>query len=359
MNNLLFIGLNGYAGAGKDTVAKMLKTILSKEWNNIEEVKEYYFSTYTNPTQSATFKQNVHCEQSAVLCIAYADQLKEICSTMFGIPIERFYMNKSNAWICISDQFQYTEIQPDKDHILTAEQFYYEISNLEKNNTKYWLSLREILVYVGTYVLQQTINRDIFVNIIRNKIKEEQAKNPNLKYVIVTDNRFNHELNYMNESNAITMTITRDSVKQLDNIAEHDLDNIENYDYVIDNSSSYDDLIQNVWNIVHENIEFSNITETLYTRENINNYLRLIKVENEYDDIIETYKLCVSNTINELYRTNGEITYINPIGGPQICVGDVIDGTKSNNHPNGLIPEKIVMDELTGKFLIITRSENY
>ena len=348
MNNLLFIGLNGYAGAGKDTVAKMLKTILSQNWENIDDVKKYSFSRYTNPTQSATYNAGKIDENCPVLCIAYADQLKEICSTMFGIPVERFYMNKSNAWVCINDKFQYTEIQPDKDHILTAEQFYYEISNLQEDRTKYWLSLREILVYVGTYVLQQTINKDIFVNIVRNKIKEEQAINPNLKYVIVTDNRFNHELNYMNESNAITISITRDSVTQLENVAEHDLDNVEDYDYIIDNSGSYDDLIKNVWNIVHDNIEFQNITETLYTREHINNYLRLIS----HKDDVDTYKLCVSNKINELYRTNGEITYINPVGGPQICVGTPIDGTKSAEHPNGLTPIKIEMDEVTGKFVI-------
>ena len=50
MNKLLYIGLNGLAGSGKDTVAKMLKTILSKQWESLEECKTYYFSRYTNPT---------------------------------------------------------------------------------------------------------------------------------------------------------------------------------------------------------------------------------------------------------------------------------------------------------------------
>lgn len=349
MNNLLFIGLNGYAGAGKDTVAKMLKLMLNDldYWESVDLCKAEYDKIFTDPTKSATFNAPKF-EKNRVLCIAYADQLKEICATMFGIPVERFYMNKSNAWICINDKFQYTELQPDKDHILTAEQFYYEISTLQENTTKYWMSLREILVYVGTYVLQQTINKDIFVNIVRNKIKEEQATNPDLQYVIVTDNRFNHELAYMSESNAITMSITRDSIKQLENVAEHDLDDVDDYDYIIDNSGTYSDLFNNIWNIVHENIEFRNNTETLYTRENINNYLRLIQ-RNDNEDI---YKLCVSNKINELYRSNGEITYINPVGGPQICIGTPIDGTKSAEHPNGLTPSKIEMDELTGKFII-------
>ena len=37
-NKLLYIGLNGLAGSGKDTVAKMLKVILLKNWDNIDDV---------------------------------------------------------------------------------------------------------------------------------------------------------------------------------------------------------------------------------------------------------------------------------------------------------------------------------
>ena len=39
MNKFLYIGLNGYAGSGKDTVAKMLHHILNKDWNSYDECK--------------------------------------------------------------------------------------------------------------------------------------------------------------------------------------------------------------------------------------------------------------------------------------------------------------------------------
>ena len=42
----LYIGINGLAGSGKDTVAKMLKVILSKDWNDIEEARAFYKKTY-------------------------------------------------------------------------------------------------------------------------------------------------------------------------------------------------------------------------------------------------------------------------------------------------------------------------
>ena len=256
MKNLLYIGLNGYAGAGKDTVAKILKVILNNFDKTINECKEIFNIFYKNPMISATYG-NINNEYDSeynkkVICIAYADQLKTICSTIFGIPLDRFYMNKSNAWICINDKFQYTEIKPEQEHIITADEYYYKYSDVQYkpyyNNefTKYWMSLREILVYVGTYVCQQSINKSIFVNIVRNKIKEECRKNNDIESVIVTDNRFIHELDYMKEVNAITFTIERNDVTQLSNVAEHDLDDEESYDFVIDNSGTYDELFEQV-----------------------------------------------------------------------------------------------------------------
>lgn len=335
MNKLLYIGLNGLAGSGKDTVAKMFKTILSKNWESLEECKTYYFSRYTNPTQSATFPPSQEDKCSPVMCIAYADQLKEICSSIFGIPVQRFYQNKSNAWICLNDKFQYTEIKPNDENILTAEEYYYNLSGYStESSEKYWMSLREVLVYVGTYVLQQSINKQIFVNIVRNKIREEQHKNSNLKYVIVTDHRFVHELEYIHENNGITITINRNSVQQLDNIAEHDLDDEEDYDYIIDNSGSYDELFKTIWDIVHKDIIFKNLTIDLYTRDNIDNYLRLV----EDDDNYTIYQLCLLYKIQKLYRNEGNITMIDPVGGPIICVGQQIEGTD-------IIPSKITINE--------------
>lgn len=311
-NNLLYIGLNGYAGSGKDTVAKMLKTILNKDWNSLEECKEYYKSVYTNPTISATYNQ--YNENDRVFCIAFADQLKYICSSIFGIPVKRFYQNKSTAWVCINKDFKYTEVHPDDNLIVTAEQYYDSISEYKESKHSYWMSLREVLVYVGTYVLQQDINKSIFVNIIRNTIKEQQRENNNLKYVIVTDIRFNHEIDYIQENSGITISITRNDVQQLDNIAEHDLDEEDRWNYIIENNGTYDDLFEKIWNLVHENVEFENITYDLVTRENVNNYIRLIDRNDEQN----VYRLCSQYDVQKLYRSDGSIYMIDPVGGPAI-----------------------------------------
>lgn len=337
MNNLLYIALNGYAGSGKDTVAKMIRTILDYNWNNIEEAKAYYKKIYNNPTLSATYNTT---SIKKCMCIAYADQLKYICSSIFGIPVDRFYMNKSNAWINLTNKFEYTEIHPNENDIVTAEDFYMnEYSNVTDKNI--WMNLREILVYIGTYVMQQNVSKSIFVNIVRNKIFEESQKNNELKYIIVTDNRFQHELDYIKENNGISIKIIRNNIKQLNNIAEHKLDDENNYDFIITNNEGYDDLFEEVWNLIHDNTIFENKTVNLLTRDNINNYIRLISEK--------TYVLCSPVHINRIiHDSNGNISFIDPTGGPSIIVGEKLDILSEDN----IIPKKIELDQNTGKFKI-------
>lgn len=346
-NNLLYIGLNGFAGSGKDTVAKMIKTILNYNWNSLEDCKEYYKSVYTNPTISATFNQN--SENDKVFCIAFADQLKYICSAIFGIPVKRFYQNKSTAWVCINKDFAYTELHPDDNFIVTAEQYYDKISEYKNSKHNYWMSLREILVYVGTYVLQQDLNKNVFVNIINNTIKDKKNINNNLVYVILTDIRFNHEIDYIKQHNGITISITRSDVEQLDNIAEHDLDEEDRWDYIVENNGTYDELFENIWNILHDDLEFKNITLNLNTRDNAKNYLRLVSVDGEYS----VYRLCSQYDTQKLYRNDGSIYMVDPIGGPGIQLDEPIPLVDRAI----LIPDRIEFDEINDNFLIYVKSK--
>lgn len=320
-NAPLYIGLNGFAGSGKDTVAKLLSVMLNNKWESFEQFKEYYESI-SSSRQFATFNHS-NIDERECICIAFADQLKHICASMFGIPVERFYLNKSNAWICINKDFQYTEVQPENDNIITAEDFYSSTNNYLNSSIRYYMSLREILVYVGTYMCQKSINKNIFINIVENNIKQKLNRNSDIKYVVITDVRFLHELDYIRNKNGITITITRDDVKQLDNIAEHDLDYEEDYDFSIDNNGTYEDLFRQVWDMVNDNIEFSNITINLTSRDGTKNYIRLIE-DNNNDKV---YKLCQEYDVQRVSHSGTNITMIDPSGGPAIYVNSYIEGT--------------------------------
>lgn len=321
---LLYIGLNGFAGSGKDTVAKLLSVMLNNNWNSYEEFHEYYNNYCLNNTRKlATFNLSQEKDERKCICIAFADQLKYICSSIFGIPVDRFYYNKANAWICINKDFQYTEVRPNDDQIVSAEDFFIAMNNYKNSEVRYYMSLREILVYIGTYLCQNYINKNIFINIINNQVKQKVTKNDDIKYVIVTDVRFLHELDFIRNKNGITISITRDDVKQLDNVAEHDLDDEEDYDFIIDNNGTYEDLFKQVWDMVHDNIEFSNITETLMSRDGTDNYIRLV----DESDSELVYKLCPQYHIQSVSHSGTDIVKIDPSGGPCIFTNSYIEGS--------------------------------
>ena len=340
MGNLLYIGLNGYAGAGKDTVAKMLYVILNWDWDSKEEAFAKFNESYaTNIRPYATIKNP---DDNMCTCIAFADRLKQICADMFGVPVEYFYYNKNNAWICINKDFEYTETLPADEFIVTAEDYYSCKDNYIHSTHKYYMSLREILVYVGTYVCQYNICKNVFVNSVANSVKNLR-KSKLFKYIICTDVRFVHEYDFIRKNSGIMINIVRKGLKQASDIAEHEMDmmGIENYNYVISNDGSYKDLFNKVWDITHDTLEFQNFTIDLPSRTNENqSYLRLID-ENEY-------KLCSYNGIGRISHNNGKIIAVDPIGGPQILQDDIIPGTDftveniefDNNHSNIIISVK-------------------
>lgn len=359
-NKLLYIGLNGYAGAGKDTVAKMLAYILNFHINYDKSEHEYAyqkkcayegFMNRFNPDESATEKEDYTMNSYS---IAFADQLKEICSKIMYVPVEYFYHNKSNSWICINKGFEFTESKPEQSHIITASDYYYGKDSYLHNSDKFYMSLRELLVYVGTYVLQDTLGKNVFINLVNKKIQEKNAKRC-LKYVICTDVRFLHEFDYIREHNGVMINIVRDSVTQLSNVAEHDLDDQDDFDYIIENNGDYKDLFGQVWDIVVSNIEFMNLTVDLDSHDGSDNYL-VLKSKGDSDAFKDRYVWTLMSEYGTC-RTghdNGEIVFIDPSGGPMIEVGRYLHEITSNWHHLHKIT-RIWFDEDTGKPMISTQ----
>lgn len=338
MQEILYIGLHGYAGSGKDTVAKALRLMLTYNWNSFEEFRETW--------QKEAFKMmyatygDVAVEDDTCYCVAFADQLKRVCSAMFGIPLEKFYYNKETAWIRMSD-FKYTEEAPD--NVITAEQYYINTNTFGKDvlKDKQWMSLREVLVYVGTYICQRMVNKNCFLNGVANTVKQVKARNSRLKYVICTDVRFYHELDFVRERDGINIDIVRDGVEQLNNVAEHEFDEEENeFDFVIYNNGTYDELLKELWDLVHNNIIFQNVIVELPSHDNTNNYLRKI-ADNKYI-------CCFQYPVVRVMHQDGKVVAIDPSGGPMIGLGAEINGAgkvTEISHDDGEVLHWIVTVE--------------
>lgn len=336
-NDILYIGLNGWAGSGKDTVAKALAIMLENNFSTYKEFKEYYdehsgYETKTN-FKYATFG-NRSQENGRVVCIAFADKLKSLCSELFGVQLDRFYYNKENAYICVNKDFSYREMKPYDGRIITAEQYYYDYDKFFHADERCYMSLREILVYVGTYIVQTSVNKYAFINSVRNTISASSKKNENLGYVICTDVRFRTEFDFIEDMHGVTIHIERPGLERLDNIAEKALSSDEDdefpveWDYEIVNNGTYDDLFKKVWDIVHSNKIFQNETYTLDCRDDSNNYIRKVEEDEEEEEC--TFELCNEHPISSANNNGGCINMIDPQGGPMISKDDelvTIDGT--------------------------------
>lgn len=321
MEKSLFIGLRGLAGSGKDTCANFLSFILDNyDLSAKEGWVRYNAIVNSRKVVRETLKHTY--------VIAFADQLKSICAQIFGVPIDAFYNgNKANAWICINKDFAYTETKPSESSIMTAREFAenpYQASNNPSVNDAVWMSIREVMVYVGCYVLQSSLTRNIFVNIVNKSVNEYSKKN-DLKYVICTDVRFEHELNYVRNMNGIMINITSKRVSgALNNIAEQSLDDGNDYDYTIHNDGTYEDLFNTVWNIVHENEEFYNeIVSPICRSDDANNYLRYCYESEEGKSV---YRICCGRVINRIEYGDTGIKEFDPSGGPSLRVGETING---------------------------------
>jgi hypothetical protein len=148
------------------------------------------------------------------------------------------------------------------------------------------------------------------------------------------------------------INIVRDDVAQAADIAEHDLDMMdrESYHHVIYNNGTYDDLFDAVWNMVHDNMEFENVTIPLVSRVHTNNsYLRILKVNKTNESELTLCRLCNTVDVNRASYSEGKIISIDLEGGPQIFVGELVYGTPK-------YVDAIWFDEEKSEYLICLKS---
>lgn len=153
--------------------------------------------------------------------LAYADTLKEVCKIIFGLTDEQVYGNEKK-----------------------------EIKDKYWNHTP-----REILQKVGTELFRDTlskelehIDKDIWVRSIEKTILNDIKKGFN-KFVI-TDVRFQNELDFINNNNGITIKVVRPSIiKYIDHISESFTD-IMNADITLINDSNIANLYRSVDNSI-------------------------------------------------------------------------------------------------------------
>lgn len=203
----MIIGVNGYAGSGKDTVGKMIQYVFSKETEITVDVVTTHYKLHEWWLE----------EKSGWEIKKFAGKLKQIGSILTGIPAEKFE----------DQEFKKTEL-----------------------GSEWGMTVRDFLQKLGTDGLRDGLHSNVWVNALfadYECIPADRAPGGwDCDNWIITDTRFPNEAEAIKSRGGIVIRVDRPGVKPVNpHASEVALDDWD-FDYKILNVSDLVSLKQTV-----------------------------------------------------------------------------------------------------------------
>lgn len=168
---------------------------------------------------------------------AFADYLKEGCSEAFQLPLGMFHDQKlkeepfdTPITLCY---WQLNEIAKAFD-IDPTEEFF------QVGFAQQMTSPRHLLQFVGTDLIRKTIKDSFWIDATVEKLRKEPCN------VFLSDARFDNERKLLKSLGGILVLVKRGNSSQDGHVSENDLGNDEDYDYVIENNGTLEELKEKV-----------------------------------------------------------------------------------------------------------------
>lgn len=213
----MIIGINGYAGSGKDTVGTIIQ----------------YLQADTNiPLKGVLNKTPHHIwwleERSGWEIKKWAGKLKDIASILTGIPVEKFE----------DQEFKTNLLGPEWGTVTSNPLNAIPVfSDIQFNHL---ISVREFLQRLGTDAIRDGLHTNAWVNALMadyRKIDYNDDEQPEYPNWIITDTRFPNEAEAIKKAGGIVIRVDRPGVKPInDHPSETGLDDWK-FDYKIANVS--------------------------------------------------------------------------------------------------------------------------
>jgi hypothetical protein len=264
---MALIGISGKMQSGKNTIASIIQYLTS------DDCSKQCLPRLRGGLDIQGYHNSEWQQKS------FAGKLKQIVSILTGIPVEDLEKQEVKDRVLGEEWWYfkvYSDIRQDKFEIVhyKGEEGFYDRKENYKGHSLREPTVRQLLQEIGTGAMRNVIHPNIWVNAlfadykkpiiasmsdsqIEQKIKEGDFSYPNW---IITDLRFPNELEAIKQRGGITIRVNRPAINYknhaglLQLIEEHpsetSLDYITDWDYVIDNSGSINDLIDKVRDIV-------------------------------------------------------------------------------------------------------------
>ena len=237
----MIIGLSGYAGSGKDTVGKII------QWQKTRsDIALSSFELLSKQEQSYNWQIK-----------KFAGPLRKVAAILLGMDEEFLYTNEFKQMVLPQPWNKLKVVYENDEH---------------RNDGHSVLPMtgREFLQLLGTDAIRDGLHPNAWVNAlmseyrcldyqkrvsIGNVLDYSACKFPNW---IITDMRFPNEMAAIKDRGGITIRVNRGKAINL-HPSETALDNAQ-FDFVIDNNGTIDDLINNVRTILNQ-LEYGKSTK--------------------------------------------------------------------------------------------------
>lgn len=220
INKVTIVGIKGFKGSGKDTVASMISYILH---NGIMKAN---YDTWL------LYHKNDFIENDEII-IHFADKLKDDISEFCSIDRKLLDKQeiKENYYYNFKTGIVSTNIK-DADYVINNALEFDNLSALLLLNTNVSIKIRTLLQYYGTNVIRNHFWHNAFVHYTINKAFDIRNK---LGQCIIADVRFDNECNVIKVCGGKIIRVDR-RVNN-DNHKSEQI-KISQDDYVIDNTGT-------------------------------------------------------------------------------------------------------------------------
>lgn len=262
----MIIAISGKINSGKDTVGKIIQYLIADYKSN--DLLPYSIEAFLkgndiyNTNYVKDYVQSIS-EDSGWQIRKFADKLKDIVCILISCTRKQLEDREFKEKELGEEWWYYQDKQTKKVHsYIGFTDTYVNMFDLIK------LTPRLLLQLVGTECMRNIIHPNTWVNALMNEYKQEPYFGPYIENYgydifefypnwIITDMRFPNEYEAVKSRSGITIRINRPSVildgigyNAGDHPSETGLDHIKDWDYIIDNDGSIEDLIIKVKEIL-------------------------------------------------------------------------------------------------------------
>lgn len=228
INKVTIVGIKGFKGSGKDTVASMISYILH------DGIMKANYNTWL------LYHKNGFVENNEII-IHFADKLKDDISEFCGIDRklldkqeikENYYYNFKTGIVTTNITDSFYVVDNCNDNILK----YNDLARylvLYSNNVS--IKIRVLLQYYGTNIIRNHFWKEAFIRYTMNKafdIRNSKGQ------CIISDARFEDECMAIKQCGGMIIRIDRKSSNDNHDNHESEQIKISQDDYVIDNTGT-------------------------------------------------------------------------------------------------------------------------